>query len=134
MPHSGAQKGGNTSVTFQLGGAFSAAVGLEYNKIELPGPGGDFDATLGSVRIGYSFNPSVYLQSLVQYNSQTRVFSGNFRFGWIDTAGTGLFVVYNERQSDRLSPAFDGLLERTFSIKFSRQVDVAQLGRDWLGS
>ena len=37
----------------------------------------------------------VYLQTLLQYNRQTDTFSTNIRFGWLNTAGTGLFVVLN---------------------------------------
>ena len=86
-----------------------------------------------STRVGYSFNPNVYIQSLIQYNTQTAIWSGNLRFGWVDTAGTGLFVVYNERQSERLGGITDSLLERTVSVKFSRLLDVGRMGRDQFG-
>lgn len=131
---SGSRKGGTTSLSFQLGAALAGEVGLEFNRIELPGPGGEFDATLFSTRVGYSFNPNVYIQSLIQYNTQTEVWSGNLRFGWVDTAGTGLFVVYNERQSERLGGLTDSLLERTVSVKFSRLLDVGRMSRGGFGS
>ena len=131
---SGTRKGGSTTLSFQLGGALAGALGLEYNRIELPGPGRKFDATLLSSRVGYSFSPTLYIQSLVQYNTQTAVWSGNLRFGWVDTAGTGLFIVFNERQSERLAGLTSNLLERTVSIKFSRQLDLARIGRGRFGS
>ena len=131
---SGTRKGGSTTLSFQLGGALAGALGLEYNRIELPGPGRKFDATLLSSRVGYSFSPTLYIQSLVQYNTQTAVWSGNLRFGWVDTAGTGLFIVFNERQSERLAGLTSNLLERTVSIKFSRQLDLARIGLDRFGS
>ena len=130
---SGSQRGVSSQLSFQFGGSLSGELGLEYNRIQLPGPGGSFDATLASARAGYAFSPNLYVQSLVQYNTQTEVWSGNFRFGWIDSAGTGLFVVYNERQSERLDGLFDGLLERTLSIKLSRQLDVRRLGNGFAG-
>ncbi len=130
---SGNRKGGNTTLSFQFGGSLAGALGLEYNRIELPGPGGEFDTTLLSSRVGYSFSPSVYIQSLVQFNTQTEVWSGNLRFGWVDTAGTGLFIVFNERQSERLAGLESSLLERTVSLKFSRQLDIAGMGRDRFG-
>ena len=126
---SGNRRGGNTTLSFQFGGALTGALGFEYNRIELPGPGGRCDATLLSSRIGYSFSPNLYLQSLIQYNTQTAVWSGNLRFGWVDTAGTGLFIVYNERQNDRLGGITTSLMERTVSLKFSRQLDIAEMGR-----
>ena len=130
---SGTRKGGNTTLSFQLGGALAGALGLEYNRIELPGPEGKFDATLLSSRVGYSLSPTLYIQSLIQYNTQMAVWSGNLRFGWVDTAGTGLFIVFNERQSERLAGLTEGLLERTVSIKFSRQLNIARIGRDRFG-
>ena len=130
---SGTRRSGSTQLSFQLGGALAGEIGLEYNMIELPGPGGSFDATLLSARVGYSFSPSVYVQSLVQYSTQTEVWSANLRSGWVDTAGTGLFIVFNERRSERLAGLADGLLERTVSIKFSRQLDMARIGRDRFG-
>lgn len=99
----------------------------------IPGRGRSFDTTLASVRVGYAFSPNFYIQSLVQYNKQIEAWSGNFRVGWIDSAGTGLFVVYNERQSDRLAGLYNGLLERTVSIKLSRQLDVHRLGNGSAG-
>ena len=130
---SGTQTGGAASASFQLGGALAGELGVQHDRISLPHPGGEFDTTLLSSRIGYSFSPSVFLQSLVQYNTQTEVWSGNLRFGWVDTAGTGLFVVYNERQNALFGALSDALLERTVSIKFSRQVDLAEMGRDGFG-
>ena len=127
---SGTRKGVSTSLSFQLGGALAGAIAIEYNRIELPEPGGKFDATLLSGRIGYSFSPSLFIQSLMQYNTQTAVWSGNLRFGWVDTAGTGLFIVFNERQSEKLAGLTSSLLERTVSIKFSRQLNLAGLRRD----
>ena len=56
-------------------------------------------ASLVGLRAAYSFPPSMYLQSLVQYNDQTENFSSNIRFGWLNTAGTGLYIVYNEQQT-----------------------------------
>ncbi len=56
--------------------------------------------------------------------------AARFRLGWIDSAGTGLFVVYKERQSDRLAGLYNGLLERTVSIKLSR---VRRLGNGFAG-
>src|SRR2546422_8435328 len=38
------------------------------------------------------------VQTLVQYSNQARVWTANARFAWLSTAGTGLFVVFNEGQ------------------------------------
>ncbi len=74
------------------------------------------------------------MQSLVQYSDQSGIWSGNVRFGWLDTGGTGLFLVYNERQTMGIT-GVSGMLprdalelpERTFVVKFTRQFDVSGL-------
>ncbi len=60
-------------------------------------------------------------ESLIQYTNQDDDLSGNIRFGWLDTAGTGLFLVYNEvRQT--VSPT--GPQDRAFIVKFTRQLNL----------
>ena len=55
--------------------------------------------TSGNMRVTYNFTPSVFVQSLMQYNDRTERWSTNLRFHWLETAGTGLFVVYNDTES-----------------------------------
>jgi hypothetical protein len=62
----------------------------------------------------------VFVQSLVQYNDRTRRWSGNFRFHMLETAGTGLFVVFNNTESlDGFGP-----INRAFIVKYVRQFDI----------
>ena len=68
--------------------------------------------------MGYFFTPQIYLQSLVQYNDQEDNWSANVRFGWLGTAGTGLFVVYNEANGVN---ALSGPINRSLTVKYSRQ-------------
>jgi hypothetical protein len=51
------------------------------------------------MRILYNFTPSVFVQSLIQYNDRTHRWSTNLRFHVLETVGTGLFVVYNDTES-----------------------------------
>ena len=62
------------------------------------------------------------VQALVQYNDRANLWSSNVRFGWLNQANTGLFVVYNDTQdySDRETIT----LGRSFTVKFSRMFDV----------
>ncbi|MEX2584646.1 MAG: DUF5916 domain-containing protein [Gemmatimonadota bacterium] len=134
---SGTLKSGFATLEFRRGATLAGQVQFEHNQVDLAE--GSFDASLARVRIGYSFSPNLFLQSLVQYSNQTDVWSGNLRLGWLDTAGTGLFIVYNERQATEgiLRPNqgtfFQDPLERTLLIKFTRQFDMAGVGRDVLG-
>ena len=106
-------------VTLRSGAAFTSSLSLDYNDIDLPE--GDFETTLVGVNFGYFFTPRIYLQSLIQYSDQIDRLSANVRFGWLNTAGTGFFLVYNDIQGiDRLN----GPLGRSLTLKYSRQFDV----------
>ena len=70
------------------------------------------------------------MQSLVQYSNQVDSWSANLRFGWLNTAGTGLFIVYNDVQGldypDGLNHDGNrfierGTLARSLIVKFTRQ-------------
>ncbi|HEX7025112.1 MAG TPA: hypothetical protein VF187_09880, partial [Gemmatimonadales bacterium] len=82
---------------------------------------GRFDRVLLGLRLAYAFTPSLYLQSLTQWNDQAKSFSANVRFCWLGPAGTGLFVVFNEGREtgDNARP-----LDRAVMVKFTRQFDL----------
>jgi hypothetical protein len=69
-------------------------------------------SNLAGLRVNYSFSPKSYVQSLVQYNNQVHQLSGNFRFAYLLTSSTGLFIVYNTH--------FD-MLDRSFGEDFIRR-------------
>jgi len=83
-------------------------------------PEGSFVTNLANMRVTYNFTPLIFVQSLLQYNDRTNRFSTNLRFHWLDTAATGLFVVYNDTEGmDGLGP-----VNRTFIVKYVRQFDL----------
>lgn len=115
---SGGKRSSSGNVTIRRARS-SATFRLAYNDVRLPE--GDFTATLAGLNLGYFFTPRVYVQSLIQYSDQADRWSANVRFGWLNTAGTGLFVVYNDvRGLGDLS----GPLGRSVFVKFTRQVNV----------
>ena len=92
---------------------------MAYNRVALAE--GRFSTTLITARLAYNFTPRMYLQSLIQYNQQAATWSGNLRLAWLNTAGTGLFVVYNEsRAADRWN-GLAGPMGRALIVKFTRQ-------------
>ena len=116
---SGDRRNIQTAVTLRRGAAFSTSVRLDYNDVDLPE--GKFQTTLVGLSLGYFFTPRIYLQSLIQYSDQIDRLSANVRFGWLNTAGTGLFLVYNEIQGiDQLA----GPLGRSLALKYTRQFNV----------
>ena len=99
---------------------FTSEFSFNFNKVNLPG--GNFTTNLLRARLTYSFTPKMYIQSLLQYNNQSDQWSMNWRFIWQQSAGTGLYLVYNQAQD------YDGIpLEtstKSFVVKYSYLFDV----------
>jgi hypothetical protein len=107
----------------RAGEALNAEIGLSRNDIDLPG--GSFTTNLLRARLSYSFSPRLYVQSLLQYNDAADVWSTNLRFGWLQAAGTGLFVVLN--QADGFGDALDpDPGHQTLIVKYSRLINLLQ--------
>lgn len=115
----GTRRGGSGTVTLRRGATFSGSLTVEHNDVRLPE--GDFKRTLEAVRLNYFFTPRVFVQTLTQFNNQQRIWSANVRFGWLNTAGTGLFVVFNDGRE--ANGFFDWVRpqQRTVFVKFTRQ-------------
>ena len=111
---------GWTSSTTVRGAALTASLQFDYNNVHLDQ--GHFVRSLLGLRVGYFFTPRMFVQSLVQYNNQASVFSANIRFGWLNTAGTGLFVVLNTGDNATGLFAWQRPIARTFQVKFTRQL------------
>jgi Domain of unknown function (DUF5916)/Carbohydrate family 9 binding domain-like len=114
----GTQNSPSLNVLIRDGGRFTVDTNWTYRSISLPE--GAFHTNLGNMRVTYNFTPSVFIQSLVQYNDRTDRWSTNLRFHLLETAGTGLFVVYNNTESlEGLGP-----INRAFIVKYVRQFDL----------
>ncbi|HSM05232.1 MAG TPA: DUF5916 domain-containing protein [Longimicrobiales bacterium] len=92
--YNGTQFTPNATVTYRFRDRFTAAVRMSYFDVSLDQ--GDFTTSVIGFDGSWSFTPRIYLSANVQYNDDTRDVGTNLRFGWLDTAGTGLFVVYNQ--------------------------------------
>ena len=99
---------------------FTTQFSLSYNNISLPG--GDFTTNLFRARISYSFTPRIYVQGLFQYNDRADLWSANLRFGWLQAANTGLFIVINEASS--IDEFFGNPQARSITLKYSRLFNV----------
>jgi hypothetical protein len=121
--YNGTRNGGNTTITYRPNASLTTSLLLDYNDVRLDQ--GNFTRTLVGARFGYFFSPKVFFQSLVQYNNQAEVWTANARFGWLNTAGTGLFIVFNEGQEangffDWVRPA-----SRSLVVKYTRQIGTS---------
>jgi hypothetical protein len=106
------------TVIVRRGGNFTVDTTWAHRAIDLPQ--GSFRTNLGNARVTYNFTPSVFVQSLLQYNDRTDRWSTNLRFHWLETAGTGFFVVYNDTEGlNGIGP-----INRSFIVKYVRQFDL----------
>ena len=105
---------------YRLSSRMSASVGWTRQDIELPG--GSFVANLVPMKASYAFTTLASVSALLQYNGQTAQFSSNIRLALLNRSGTGLFVVYNDRQdTTSFTPA--ETLGRSFIVKYTRLFD-----------
>ena len=81
----------------QPGYRFNTDVSWSYDDVRLPS--GDFTTNLVTTRLRYSFTTTMFLNALIQYNSNLREFSSNIRFNFIYKPLSDFFLVYNERRS-----------------------------------
>lgn len=115
--YTGHRKGGTATLTGRVEDKFLTQLRATFYDVDLPQ--GSFQTAVVGAKISYAFSPRIYLQSLLQYNGQSHQYSGNIRFGWLSAAGTGLFVVYNER---RLIDRGWRHLDQVVVLKFTRQL------------
>lgn len=104
------------TLSVRIGDRFTSEWRIQHNDIRLPS--GKFTADIFGNRFAYSFSPNVFLQSLIQYNNVSKTAAVNLRFGWLQKANTGLFVVFNHGRVDGLPQS------SSFIVKYSRLFDV----------
>ena len=100
----------------RFGNKFNSEYTLARNDVDLPW--GKFNTNIFRTRMSYSFTPRMYTQAFIQYNSVAEIWSANIRFGLLQQANTGLFVVYNEIRG------LEMVNNRSLTIKYSRVFDV----------
>jgi len=108
------------TVNFRRGEALNVELRWSRNDIDLPA---DHVVTnLVSSRVAYNFSPRVFVQSLVQRNDSTNLWSVNLRFGWLREGNTGLFFVFN--QSDGLGDFILPGSGRSVILKYTHLLDL----------
>ena len=107
------------TANFRIGDKFVSSLTMSHNDIQLDT--GNTTAVVGGLRLAYSFTPRIFLQSLIQRNNVSEITSVNARFGWLQNANTGLFVVFNIVKDDN---PLDLLNNQTLTIKYTHRFDV----------
>ena len=100
--------GGKLQVNYR----FSTNVNYERNDVQLRE--GSFSTDLVNWDINYTFSPKMFLNALMQYNSDTKEISSNIRFRLIHHPLSDLFVVYNEQRDVRNERS-----DREISLKYT---------------
>ena len=71
----------------------------QWNKFELPVPGGDFSVLFGGFQTNYSFSRFLMLTALVQVNTaNNQAFSGTVRLRWNYRPDSDLYIIYTAGQ------------------------------------
>lgn len=105
---------------YRITSRMTASLGWTHQDIDLPY--GAFVNNLVPIKASYSFTTLASLSALLQYNSQTALFSSNVRLAMLSRSGTGLYVVYNDRK-DTTSFTPTETLGRSFVVKYTRLFD-----------
>ncbi|WP_238719102.1 DUF5916 domain-containing protein [Pelagihabitans pacificus] len=103
---------------WRIGDKFNSELTFLYNNYQLPV--GNFTANILSTRLSYAFRPNIYLQGLIQHNTSDKLWAANIRFGWLQQANTGLFIVWNYNVFDN-EP-----LNNSIIIKYTRMFDLVR--------
>jgi hypothetical protein len=110
------------AMNLRLGQAFTGEFSWSRNDIDLPA--GSFVTNLARTRLSYSFSPRVFVQTLIQYNDRADLWSTNFRFGWLQQANTGIFVVYTDSHLIDGTELIPTRTDRSVIVKVSRMFDL----------
>ena len=79
----------------RAGDALTAQIDYQRNDIDLPW--GAFVTNLvRDPRVVFVHVRACSRRRCIQYNDRADLWSMNFRFGWLQAANTGLFVVYTD--------------------------------------
>jgi hypothetical protein len=94
--YGGHRNGYTFAPTVRANEHFNASVSLQINDIDLPNA--SYVSKLIATRLNFSVNTRVFLNALVQYNTDTRRWSSNLRLHVIHRPLSDFYLVYNERR------------------------------------
>ena len=124
--YSGTQVSPQGTLAYRFRDRLTTALSMNYFDVELAE--GSFTTSVIRFMGSYSFTPRIYLQANLQYNDDSEDLGTNIRLGWLDTAGTGLFIVYNDTEflgeMDRLGFR-SGPRQRQLVIKYTKLFNLA---------
>jgi hypothetical protein len=114
--YSGGRKELTMDLIFRPDYRFSTSINYERNDIDLPQ--GSFVTDLLGYRVDYSFNPRMFLNAFIQYNSEADQILSNIRFRLIHRPLSDIYIVYNDLH-DRRNQTTDWSLTLKYTRLFS---------------
>ncbi len=108
--------------TYAIGGTlrpnFHLATTMNYTRNKIILPHTRFTTDLITTRFDYSFSTTMFLNALIQYNTDARQWSSNIRFNIIHRPLSDLFLVYNERRRTSSRDLIDRAIIAKFTYMF----------------
>jgi hypothetical protein len=116
--YDGYRRGYTVGTTVRANEHFNVSGNVQFNDIEVSQ--GAFTTTLITGRVNYFLNTKVFLNALLQYNTDARQWSSNVRFNVIHRPLSDIFFVYNERRDSVTGAMIDRALiaKMTYMLAF----------------
>ncbi|PYS39119.1 MAG: hypothetical protein DMG14_15145 [Acidobacteria bacterium] len=110
--------------SYLAGGAFRAnyklSTSFQYTRNNISLAEGQVKQNLLSARVNYGFTTKMFLNALIQYNSDNKQWSSNVRFNIIHRPLSDIFIVYNERRDSITGTLVDRALIAKMTYMISR--------------
>ncbi len=116
--YSGERDSYTLGATLRLNYHLTASANFTRNDVRLPQA--NFNTDLLALRFNYAFTTAVFLNALVQRNTDARQWSSNIRFNIIHRPLSDFFLVYNERRDTGSGKLIDRALIGKFTYMIER--------------
>ena len=115
--YDGYRRGYGFGPSIRVNEKINGSLSLQINDIEVSN--GSFVTKLVAGRFNYNFNTRMFVNALIQYNTDTRQLSSNLRFNIIHRPLSDFFLVYNDRHDDRTDETNRALIAKvTYLLAF----------------
>ena len=115
----GSKISNSANLNYRYGDKFSSTLSINSNNIKMENE--KLNVLISGLGLTYSFSPRIFIQSLIQYNNVENLLSVNTRFGLLNDANTGLFVVFNIlKDNDKI----DNLNSQQVTLKYTHSLDL----------
>jgi hypothetical protein len=112
----GTQHTVNSALRIRVDEHLAASGTFGHNVIDLPQ--GSFTGNLVGIRVDTSFNPRMFLNAFIQYNSTTSTWLTNVRYNLVHHPLSDIYVVWNDTRAEGVAGQRALLLKYTHLFSF----------------